>query len=524
MNLSPAPEVVAGQARLAAALASVGDGVFIMDAAGCVEWMNPAAEALTGRSRAAVAGRPLADVLPLRDERTRAPCESAALGVLRAPEKSAPAVARLLPGRAGRERIVSEKAAPLRDAADAVTGAVLVVRDLTRERRQAGELARADKLESLGLLAGGIAHDFSNLLTALIGNLTLAQRVPGVPDPAVARLNEIERVAWRARDLTQRLLTFAKGGAPFKQPLALPALIREAVDFTLHGANVRGECDLPSDLWRVEADEAQLAQVIRNLALNAVQAMPQGGRLRVSAANVAPGADSRHPWQADAMVRISVADEGPGIPPEHLKRIFDPFFTTKPKGAGLGLATAYSIVKKHGGLIEVESTPGAGAAFHVFLPALAGAVAPVAQGENAALAAPPAEIAAAREGARILLMDDERDLRDAVGRMLGLLGYAVETTADGAAALAAYRAAREKARPFAAVIFDLCVPAGMGGAEAIRRLRVFDPRARAVVASGYSDDPVMANHRACGFDAALAKPFKMADLKRVLGEVLAQGN
>jgi CheY-like chemotaxis protein len=325
-----------------------------------------------------------------------------------------------------------------------------------------------------------------------------------------ALLAEVERAAWRAQELTQQLLTFAKGGAPVRQAACLGDLIRDSALFALRGSNVRGTFDLAPDLWPAEVDSSQVSQVVHNLVLNATQAMPEGGTIRFEMANVRIEAGERPPLTPGPYVRFSLHDTGTGIEPDHLPKVFDPYFTTKPHGSGLGLATTYSIVRKHDGLITVDSVPGRGTTFHVWLPA-----SPEAQ---VASVDTPADLS--RGQGRILVMDDEPSIREFACHLLRLLGYTAEGAGDGNEALTAVRAAGEQSRPFAAVILDLTIPGGVGGREAIRLLREQAPGLRTIVSSGYSNDPVMAGYRAYGFDGVLAKPYKADELARVLHEVL----
>jgi len=354
--------------RLELTLQSIGDAVITIDAFGHVSLINPAAEQLLGWTRQRAAGCPIADLLKPLDERTREPRPLPALVLLKNPDLERSIDAYRLLGPDGRERFIAEIAVIIRTSSG-VAGAVLALRDVTRERKRADEAARAGKLESLGMLAGGIAHDFGNILTALIGQTTLAQRTPALPPEAATRLGEIDRLAWRANDLTRQLVTFARDGAPVKKTILLAPLLHDAAAIAQGAAGLAKTVVIAADLWTVEADEAQLLQVFQNLAVNAAQAMPSGGTLAITAKNhehssgqsIAP---MDHRW-----VRVTVADTGTGIRPEHLENIFDPFFTTKKTGTGLGLATTYSIVKKHGGTIRVDSTVGKGTTFEILLPA-----------------------------------------------------------------------------------------------------------------------------------------------------------
>lgn len=399
-----------------------------------------------------------------------------------------------------------------------------VMVDLTERKQQEAvleqERLRAAKLESLGVLAGGIAHDFNNFLAAIMGNLSLA-RLAVEPGSALDQtLREAERACQRASALTRQLLAFAKGGAPLKRPIQLSAVVRESAELAVRGAALECTISLAPDLWPVEADEGQIGQVLHNLVLNARQAMPHGGRLEVQAQNVtitggADGLAGRLPLPDGPYVRIQVRDTGPGIPPEHLARIFDPYFTTRPGGTGLGLAVVQGIVRRHNGHVTVHSTPGHGTTMSVYLPAVPGAA------PAAALTAPQGERELPAGQGRVLLMDDDAAIRSLVSRLLRQLGYDVEAVADGAAAVERYRQAQEAGRPFDAVIMDLTIPGQMGGREAITHLRALDPGVRAIVSSGYSDDPVMADYARYGFCGVLSKPYRAADLAAALAQALA---
>ncbi len=392
---------------------------------------------------------------------------------------------------------------------------MVIARDTTERKRMEEELLKVQKLESVGILAGGIAHDFNNLLTAMLGNISLAKVLGPLGPEVLERLNDAEQAALRARHLTSQLLTFAKGGAPIKKIISMGALVEDMAGFAVRGSNVRCELSIPEDLWPVDADEGQMGQVINNLVINAVQAMPGGGTVEVWAENTTVGADDAQgcmPLPAGRYVRASIRDHGQGVPQELLQKIFDPYFTTKEKGSGLGLAIAYSIVEKHQGWITVESEPGGGATFHVLLPAVEKAI--------------PKEMDAREYSSigrgKILVMDDEELVRKVARKILAYAGYEVVVAKDGAQALDLYRQARESAAPFDVVILDLTVPAGMGGKEAVRVLLDLDPRAKAIVSSGYSNDPIMSNWGEYGFCAAVSKPYELEELAKVLDDVLRE--
>jgi len=395
---------------------------------------------------------------------------------------------------------------PLKSADGKILGYVGTMEEIT-ELRQAGEdLLKSQKIESLGVLAGGIAHDFNNILTIILGNVSLARLQLHDPEKVTTRLEEAENATARAKELAQQLLTFARGGEPVKKIIEVCGLLKEAAGFALHGSNVRGEFALANDLWPVEADEGQLSQVIQNLVLNAVQAMPEGGTVTISAENAeSTKAGKRY-------VKISVADTGAGISEEHLQRIFDPYFTTKHKGSGLGLATCYSIIMKHGGKIRATSTLGKGSTFNISLPA----------SDQERVVKPNSRKAVFHGSGRVLVMDDEEDIRKLTKALLADLGYTVETVENGVEAADLYRKRKEEGTPFSAVILDLTIPGGIGGKEGIERLLRIDPDIKAIVSSGYSTDPIMANYRDYGFSAVLVKPYRLQDISTVLQGLLTE--
>jgi len=373
------------------------------------------------------------------------------------------------------------------------------------------DLQRVQKLESLGVLAGGLAHDFNNLLAGILGSVNVARALVE-PDSRVSkRLAQAESATFRARELTQQLLTFSRGGAPQKVTAAIGHILREAARFALRGSNVTCDFDIAPDLAPVDVDEGQLGQVMHNLVINADQAMPEGGTVRISARNRGVSSTRNLPVPERDHVEVVVSDEGMGIPGDDLHKVFDPYYSTKETGRGLGLATTYSIIRSHGGHITVDADPGRGTAFAFYLPASA---LPASTGRTVRDPIAPGT-------GRILVVDDDDGVRDAVGEMLDIIGYQVESASDGAEAVVMYRSALASARPFDAVIMDLTIPGGMGGREAIQRLLEIDPQVRAVVSSGYSSDAVMAHHQDYGFRAAIAKPYRTADLSRVLAEVLS---
>ena len=503
--------------QLATTLRSIGEAVATTDVRGRIALLNGVAEELTGWTQEEAAGRPLAEVLQLRAGPDARPCHEEVTRVLRMGGVVELSDQVSLRSRHGRECALSLTAAPIRRHEDGlISGLVMVFRDMTIEQKLEEERQKASKLESVGLLAGGIAHDFNNILTAILGHISLAKTTMSPVPPVIGT---IEKACLYATDLTRQLLTFAKGSNPKRQVESLREVAREGVEFALHGSSLRCCFDLPDDLAPVEVDRGQIHQVINNLVINAVQASAEGGNLRVEACNVSVGRDCPVATLVPGpYTRLTVRDTGTGIASEHLARIFDPYFTTKSSGSGLGLATAYSIIKKHEGTIQVESEIGVGTAFHIYLPAAAPKPAST-PGEKAGTAtAKTTEIAVGSRG-RILFMDDEAVLQELVGAMIEYLGYEVACVGDGEQALTRFQQARTAGTPFDAVIVDLTVPGGMGGYETVQRLRALDPNVRAIVSSGYSNDPIIANYRSHGFTGAIAKPYQMAELGKVLEEV-----
>ncbi len=374
--------------------------------------------------------------------------------------------------------------------------------DTTDIARQQEDRLKVEKLESIGILAGGIAHDFNNLLMAILGNISLVKMEAGLSGEARDLLTESENAVMRAKDLTQQLLTFARGGTPVVTTVSLRTLLRDATEFALRGSNVKSVFEINSDLLPAEVDTGQINQVIHNLVINAMQSMPSGGILTIRARNAIPDDYRREHLKPGKYLKIEIQDEGMGIPKEHLQKIFDPYFTTKEKGSGLGLATAYSIIKNHRGYITVDSAPGSGANFTIYLPASDKKISPSPE------FGPPVT---GGKG-RVLIMDDEEAIRKLTETMLVRSGYEVTLVADGNQAVAEYQNSIVEGNKFNVVIMDLTIPGGMGGKDAIARLRNIDPDVKAVVSSGYSTDPIMSNFREFGFSAVIAKPYRMSAL------------
>ncbi|MFH1724981.1 MAG: PAS domain S-box protein [Elusimicrobiota bacterium] len=410
----------------------------------------------------------------------------------------------------GQTRWVDDRTHVRRDAGGAVTHYQGVVVDITESKHAEEALLSAQKIESLGVMAGGIAHDFNNILTGILGNISLAREC--IDDPVELRelLKETENAAQDAKSLSQQLLTFAKGGKPIKKALRVGPLLADAAGFVMRGTSSRCEFRIDDDLRPVEADPGQLAQVVHNLMINALQAMPGGGVVTVGAENVRVSEGDALPLPGGEYLRISVRDAGVGIPEAQLPKIFDPYYSTKQKGRGLGLATTRSIVLQHGGHIAVESKPDEGTTFTFYLPAASATDVPRDTG--------PAGVK--RGSGRVLVMDDEPVVVRALTRMLKQMGYEAASAPDGERAVEAYKRAKDSGAPFDAVIMDLTIPGGMGGQEAVRRLAELEPGVKAIVSSGYSNDPIMSDFADSGFAGVLPKPYKMEDVSDVLSRVI----
>jgi PAS domain S-box-containing protein len=403
---------------------------------------------------------------------------------------------------------------PLFDNNDNVSHIVVISEDITEHRLMQAELLKNQKLESLGVLAGGIAHDFNNILTGIIGNISYARKFLDESQKPYEILLAAENASWRAADLARQLLTFAKGSQPLTKYLSVKNLIEAAASFVLRGSNILSTIDIPDSIHAIKADEGQLNQVLNNIFINATQAMPKGGTISIKAENITLDAGNMM-LPAGEYIKVSISDTGSGIAEEEQKKIFDPYFTTKKGGNGLGLATAYSIINKHGGHICcAHSVPGKGATFEILLPASHDKVTYIEQG------AVSMELGTKLDKT-VLVMDDEETIRDLAAMMLTDLGYGVKVCVNGEEALELYKSSMKLGSPFSAAIMDMTIPGGMGGKEAAQQIIGIDPDARLIVSSGYSTDPIMAVYPNFGFKASLVKPYSMEEIMKTLDSVLS---
>ncbi len=408
---------------------------------------------------------------------------------------------------------VETRAFPMKDASGSVTSVIETIQNITARYLLEAEQLKIRKLEAVGTLAGGIAHDFNNLLQGIFGYISLAKSNLDQREKARVMIEQAEKALGMSINLTNQLLTFSRGGKPVKKKIGLLPMIENAAKFALSGSHSDYRVTFDRHLRHVEADEGQLWQVIQNIVQNAREAMPAGGIIEISAENL-DIPEGEMPWLPDGgkLVRIAIRDEGVGISEQHLPMIFDPYFTTKEKGTGLGLATSYSIVRNHGGMIEAASEPGKGSVFSIFLPA-AGAEADAPEG-------PLDPAASAVRKGRVLVMDDDEIVRTVVREMIEALGHEPQCASDGEDAIDKFLQARQAGKPFDVVVLDLTVKGGMGGEQALRELRAIDPEIKAVVSSGYADNPVMSNYRSYGFAAFLVKPYRVDELTASLNALL----
>ncbi|MBL0700608.1 MAG: response regulator [Desulfosarcina sp.] len=492
---------------LSTVLKSIGDAVITTDNKSRVTFMNQGAENLTGWSREDASGRHLTKVFNIVNEHTHDVAKNPVNKVLETGLVAGLDNHTILISQDGSTRSIDDSAAPVKDEKGNISGVVLVFRDTTERRRIEQERLKTQKIESLGILAGGIAHDFNNILTGILGNITLSKMYLDANDKAYNKLDEAEKASLRAKDLTQQLLTFARGGAPIKEIVSIQKIIEESASFALSGSNVKCYCAIPDDLRPLKADASQLSQVISNLVINADQAMPQGGGITITVENIDIDNKSGTSMRPGQYIKINVKDLGHGIPNEYLAKIFDPYFTTKHAGNGLGLATVFSIIKRHNGYIFVESEIGKGTTFFIYLPVLTETI----------IHKKKKNIITGK--GRVLVMDDEAMVLEVSRAMIESLGYETSFAENGAEAVAKYKEAMDRGKPFDIVILDLTVQGGMGGRGAIKRLLEIDPQVKAIVSSGYSVDSAMAKFEEYGFIDMLAKPYKLETLSKILHRV-----
>ena len=488
--------------KLEITLRSIADGVITIDRQGIIILGNRAAEEMIGQKMDTITGRSIKEVLDLPDKQWNTISSIPSGGPLRNETRN--------PN--GLNWLMEYSFTTLLGNQDEAVGKVFVFRDISEKIRAEIAEANADRLESIGTLAGGIAHDFNNLMTSVMGEMFLLRseidQSENSMKRSIGRLDEMETAMDRAKFVAQELLSLSKGGSPIQKPTKLKVLLEDTARLAFTGSNLNWSLDCPADLWTVNIDSGQMNRAFLNILFNAQEASPPASKVRIVASNfegVPPG------LAKGQYVVLEFIDQGAGIPPEVMPRIFDPYFTTKETGSGLGMTVTYSTVKRHGGVIDVRSDVGKGTKVAIYLPAVQSSVEPQ-----------PAQLKAVTGSGRILIMDDEEFILEVTGEVLRELGYDVEVSTDGLEALKKYEGAIVAGKRFDAVIMDLTIPGGMGGKEAISRLLVIDKNAKAIVSSGYSNDPVMANFRDYGFAGVVPKPYKIEELSHTLKNVLSK--
>lgn len=505
-------QLLAEQERLSVTLHCLGEGVIATDTTGTIVLMNKVAAELTGWGAEEAVGKPLADIFRVIDEHNRQQTLNPVEKVLLGRKEVLMNHQTILISRNGSERNIASSGSPIINREGEIIGVVLIIRDMTERYLLEAELARAQKLESLGVFAGGIAHDFNNILTAIAGNISLAMMRSTQDDPVMERLRVAAKATERAAGLSSQLLTFSRGGVPILKKGSISALLQDTVSFSLRGSSVKPVFNLSQDLWKVEMDEGQISQVIQNLTINGQQAMPEGGMVTVTADNFIHNDPDLLPLAPGNYVRVTVTDQGTGIPANILPLIFDPFFTTKAKGNGLGLAICHSITRKHHGYLGVQSAAGCGTTFSLYIPAATGE-----DGDQEATGTSPDDAGSSHDS--ILIMDDDENVVTVLVEILQHLGHGVIATATGEDAVKEYRQRQARGEHIGLVILDLTVPGGMGGKEALVELRAINKDIKAIVSSGYSNDPILANHVDYGFQGIIKKPFTLDDVKAALKAV-----
>jgi PAS domain S-box-containing protein len=480
-------------------LSSIADGIIATDINGKIVYMNNAAAEITGWKVEEAIGECLSKVY-----RTSNHDETNFITGFDFWEYT------FLFTKDGNKRVITDNGASIHDHNGNITGLVVVFRDITEKWRMEEEIQRTQRLEFLGNLAGGIAHDFNNILSVVLANVQMVKMNLDKGKDIKKYLTGMEEAINRASALTKQLLTFAKGGAPIKKPTLLADLLIESVELGINGTNLKCNISILDQLWPIEIDPSQISQVFNNLTNNAVRTLSGEGVIEVTARNIIVTNQDVLPLSLGEYIQIEFKDNGPGYSKEKLKRIFDPYYLFGQEGSDLGLAVSYSIIKRHNGFISVQSEPGGGACFTIYLPT-------IKDNNTVQEYIPMIE----EKGNKIILMDDEVHITELIGEMLKEMNYEVETAKNGAEVLELYTTALQTGQPFDLVIMDLTVPGEMGGREAISHLLKIDPSVKAIVSSGYSNDPVMSDCKKYGFSGMVSKPYKIEELCQEINRVLS---
>lgn len=500
LNLSEEKE------RLAVTLKSIGDGVITTDILGNITMLNAVAEKLTAWTFEDAIGKPINEVFNIIDERTGDVQESPVDKVLNTSSIVTLLNHTILIDKMGNRIPIADSGAPIKNSDGKILGVVLVFRDVTLEKQREADIFKLKNLESVGILAGGIAHDFNNILTGIMGNVDLAALNKLKPKERSKYLLNASKGCKRAASLTQKLLTFSRGGAPVKENASLGEIITESIEFILHGTNIKSECIIPEGLWTSDVDRDQISQVIQNLTLNSMESMINGGTFTIKCKNFTY--KNNHPRRGN-FIEIKITDTGNGISKQDIDKIFDPYFSTKETGNGLGLAITLSIIHKHDGYIDVRSEPGKGTEFSLYLPANIHQAAKLETEETKLTGEYK------NNSYSILIMDDEETIRDMLKTILKRLGHSVVVASDGQETISKYKSGN-----FDLVILDITIPGGIGGIETIKQLKNIDKNIKAIASSGYANSPVLSNYRSYGFYGSLTKPYLIDELKDTINNVM----
>lgn len=492
---------------------SSGDMIYVVDCDGKILYVNGAAAASLGLTAREAVGKFQHDFFPNE-------VASRQMSIIRTIFETG------LPYRTyeqktyfgNREVWIDALLTPIKNESGEVVSVLGISRDISERKKMQEDILKSSKLESLGVLAGGIAHDFNNALMAIMGNIILAKNRAGENKKLQEVLCRAESVTCKAKNLTKQFITFSSGGAPVKTPCAdLSALVKEIARFVLCGSEIVYTVDVSGEIPPVGIDEGQISHALSNIILNARQAVKNAGKVDISISCETVNGDSVVSLRGGKYVRISVTDNGPGIPKEIQHKIFDPYFTTRPDGNGLGLSASYSIIKSHGGMIDFKTMEGGGSVFNVYIPAngQAGAADVSAAVETAARCA--------KNNEKILVMDDDEAVLVTLFEILNEMGYRVRTATNFDQAVDIFKTEAAAGEPFNAVILDLVIKGGRDGIETLKELKKLDPRIRTIVSSGYTHGPVISNYAGYGFDALLTKPYRKEDIINALNGIFDAG-